>query len=188
VHAAAVGSPAAGVLLVGNPGSGKSTSALSSLDSPLLFAGDDYVAVGLQPEPYVYSLYNSGKLEPHHLQRLPHVQRAVANRDRLATEKAVIYVHEHFPTRTTSGFPLRAILLPTVRDQTESCIVPAPRADALRALAPSTMIQLHTAGAEALTRMKELVVRVPAFVLELGSDIPAIPRVISDFLDHDLGR
>jgi hypothetical protein len=188
VHAAAVGSPAAGVLLVGNPGSGKSTSALASLDSPLLFSGDDYVAVGLQPEPYVYSLYSSGKVEPQHLHRLPHLQRAVANADRLETEKAVIYAHEHFSSRTTSGFPLRAILLPTIREQTQSCIVAAPSAAAFRALAPSTMIQLHTAGAEALTRMKELVACVPAFVLELGTDIPAIPRIIQEFLDRQLVR
>jgi hypothetical protein len=184
VHAAAVGSPAGGVLLVGNPGSGKSTSALASLDSPLLFSGDDYVAVGLQPEPYVYSLYSSGKIEPHHLHRLPHVERAVANADRLETEKAVIYAHEHFSSRTTSGFPLRAILLPTIREQTQSSIRAAPSAAAFRALAPSTMIQLHTAGAEALTRMKELVACVPAFVLELGSDLPAIPRIIQEFLDR----
>jgi hypothetical protein len=186
VHAAAVGLADAGVLLVGNPGSGKSTSALSSLDSPLLFAGDDYVAVQLQPEPHVYSLYNAAKLEPHQLQRLPHVQCAVANAERLATEKAVIHVHEHFPTSTTTGFPLRAILLPTICDQRASRVVPAPRKLALHALAPSTMIQLHTAGADALTRMKELVVCVPAFVLELGSDLPAIARTICDYLEHDL--
>lgn len=183
VHGAAVGLPMGGVLFVGNPGSGKSTSALSSLQSPLLFAGDDYVAVALEPEPFVYSLYNTGKIEPHHLERLPHVESSIANADRLQAEKAVIYVHDHYPERTTPGFPLRAILLPTLRKQSKSRIVPASRAAALAALAPSTVIQLHTAGPDALVRMKELVARVPAFVLELGSDIPQIPLAIQRFLE-----
>jgi hypothetical protein len=182
VHAAAVGLPTGGVLLVGNPGSGKSTSALSSLESSLLFAGDDYVAVALEPEPFVYSLYSSGKVEPHHLQRLPHVGRSIANADRLDTEKAVIYAHDPYPERTTAGFPLRAVFLPKVRDQVDTRILPISRAAALHALAPSTVIQLHVAGPDALARMKALVTAVPAFVLELGSDIPAIPRTIGRFL------
>jgi len=186
VHAAAVGAPTGGVLLVGNPGSGKSTSALSSLESSLLFAGDDYVAVALEPEPWVYSLYSSGKIEPYHLGRLPHIMQSLANADRLETEKAVISTHEHYPEKTTPGFPLRAVLLPTIRDRSDSRIVAASRGAALRALAPSTVIQLHTAGPDALARMKALVERVPAFVLELGSDIPSIPRAIEEFLDQRL--
>jgi hypothetical protein len=186
VHAAAVGERSGGVLLVGNPGSGKSTSALASLQSSLLFAGDDYVAVALEPEPVVYSLYNSGKVEPHHVRRLPHVGRSLANADRLDTEKAVMYVHQHYPSQTTHGFPLKAVLLPRICDRVDSAIVPTSRAAALRALAPSTVIQLHTADSDALVRMKALVSVVPAFVLELGSDIAAIPHTIERLLRQGL--
>lgn len=186
VHAAAVGAPTGGVLLVGNPGSGKSTSALASLDSSLLFAGDDYVAVALDPEPFVYSLYSSGKIEPHHVKKLPAVASSLANADRLDAEKAVMYVHEHYPAKTTHGFPLRAVLLPKICGRVDSQIVPVSRVEALRALAPSTVIQLHTAGPDALARMKALVARLPAFALELGSDIAAIPRTIEQFLERDL--
>ena len=69
--AAAVGQAAGGVLLVGAGGSGKSTCALSCLTSDLLYAGDDYVAVELRPEPRVLSLFCSGKLEPDHAALLP---------------------------------------------------------------------------------------------------------------------
>jgi hypothetical protein len=188
VHAAAVGAPTGGVLLVGNPGSGKSTSALSSLESSLLFAGDDYVAVALEPEPFVFSLYSSGKIDPQHVAKLPHVMRSLANADKLDTEKAVMYAHDHYPDKTTPGFPLRAVLLPTIRDRIDSRIVPVSRGAALRALAPSTVIQLHTAGPDALARMKALVAQVPAFTLELGSDIRAIPRTIEGFLHQGLAK
>src|SRR5919199_4913478 len=89
VHGAAVGTPGAGVLIVAPAGSGKSTVALACLGSDLLYAGDDYVAVRLEPSPRVASLYNSGKIDPAHLRdRLP---RLATHADRCEDEKAVLY-------------------------------------------------------------------------------------------------
>jgi hypothetical protein len=184
VHGGAVGTPTGGVLVVGKAGSGKSTVALSSLGSDLQYAGDDYVAVTTEPAPRVQSLYCSGKLEPDHVHGLlPNLLPVLANAGRLETEKAVLYVHQHFPEQTTSGFPLSAVLVPRVRaGQRESAIVETSRAAAFSALAPSTMIQLHTADRAVFTAMSKLVERVPCYGLELGSDVTAIPVVIRDFL------
>jgi hypothetical protein len=183
VHGGAVGTSDGGVLLVGKGGSGKSTATLSTLQSELLYAGDDYVAVEIDDPPVVHSLYSSGKVEPHHLERLPHLGSAVWNQDKLQTEKAVIYVHQHWPERTSRGFPLRGVLIPKVAsDRPESRITEASRAAALAALAPSTIFQLHPSGQEALAAMARVVERVPTHTLELGSDITGIPPVISDFL------
>jgi hypothetical protein len=184
VHGAAVGLPGGGVLLVGKAGSGKSTTALACLGSELLYAGDDYVAVAVEPEPRVQSLYSSGKLEPAHVRTLlPRLVPLLANADRLQEEKAVIYAHEHFPEQTTPGFPLRAIVVPRVqRGQRESRIVRSSRREAFAALAPSTMVQLHTADSAAWSTMARLTALVPCFGLELGSDVGAIPGVLSAFL------
>lgn len=184
VHGGSVGTENGGVLLVGRAGSGKSTSALACLRSELLYAGDDYVAVCVEPAPRVQSLYNSGKLEPDHVRGLlPHLLPALANRDRLDVEKAVLYVHEEFPKQATQGFPLRAIVVPSVRaEQREPRIVRTGRAAAFAALAPSTMVQLHTAGSDAWAMMSTLTESVPCYGLELGSDIDAIPHAIADFL------
>ena len=184
VHGASVGTPDGGVLLVGRGGSGKSTVALSSLGSELLYAGDDYVAVAVEPTPRVQSLYSSGKLESYHVHGLlPHLLPLLSNAERLESEKAVLYVHEHFPEQTTSGFPLAAVLVPRVRaSQRESRIVEASRAEAFAALAPSTILQLHTADSTAFAAMKKLVARVPCYGLEVGSDVAGIPGVIADFL------
>lgn len=186
VHGAAVGTPAGGALVVGKAGSGKSTVALSSLDSPLLYAGDDYVAVTLEPAPRVQSLYSSGKIEPDHVRKLlPHLVPLLANHDRLDEEKAVVYVQQHFPEQVTSGFPLRAVLVPKVRaTRRETRVVDTSRAAAFAALAPSTILQLHTAGADSFATMSRLVRRVPCFGLELGSDISAIPDAIADLLER----
>lgn len=184
VHGAAVGTSAGGVLLVGKGGSGKSTVALSSLGSELRYAGDDYVAVTLEPTPHVQSLYSSAKLEPHHVNEfLPDLVPLVSNVDRLAEEKAVLYVHEHFPADTTAGFPLRAVLVPKVTPGARAArIVPASRAAALAALAPSTIFQLHTADHTALSTMSRLVAAVPCYGLELGSEVRTIPGAIAALL------
>ncbi|HZC29678.1 MAG TPA: hypothetical protein VE269_08055 [Gaiellaceae bacterium] len=181
VHGAAVGTPEGGVLIVGPAGSGKSTVALACLGSELLYAGDDYVAVTLEPSPRVASLYNSGKIDPVHLdERLP---RLLPYADHLDGEKAILYAERHFPQQTTSGFPLAALLVPAVRaDRREPRVVPASRAASFAALGPSTMFQLHTAGAGELATLSSLVARVPCYTLELGSDLTAVPETISDLL------
>jgi hypothetical protein len=185
VHSGAVGTPDGGVLLVGQPGSGKSTSSLSSLRSELLlFAGDDYVAASLEPEPWVHSLYCSGKLEPDHAKRFPELMEHVWNPDRLDTEKAVFFVHDIAPERTISGFPLRAVLVPRVVGGTETTVSVAPRIAALAALAPSTIIQLHIPMEDALTTMKRLVQAVPCYFLNLGTNVDGIPRTIRSLIDR----
>jgi hypothetical protein len=184
VHGAAIGTEDGGVLVVGKGGSGKSTTALSALGTDLLYAGDDYVAVAVEPEPRVQSLYASGKLEPEHVRDLlPHLAPLLANADRLASEKAVLYVHDHFPEQTTRGFPLGAVLVPRVRaDRPETRVVGVSRAEAFAALAPSTILQLHTADQSAFATMSRLVARVPCYGLEVGSDVAAIPHAVADFL------
>lgn len=183
VHSGAVGLPDGGVLLVGKGGSGKSTTALVSLNSELRYAGDDYAMVSVSPQPVVHSLYSSGKVHADNLSRLPHLVPALSNAALLDSEKGVVFVQDHFPDRLIEGFPLRAIVLPTITGRADTRTVPVSRAAALAALAPSTVFQLHTSGAEALSYMARLVREVPAYVLELGADVSDIPPVLLALLD-----
>lgn len=190
VHGGAVGTESGGVLVVGRGGSGKSTTCLASVGHPeLRYVSDDYTAIRFQPEPWAYSLYSSGKLEPGHAKRLPHLATAVANEDRLhLEEKAVFYVHEHFAGSIVPGFLLRAVLVPRiVPGRRETRVVKASPAAALSALAPSTVFQLHPPTPETFRTMARLLAAVPSFHLELGSDIDAIPQAILDLL-ADLER
>lgn len=182
VHGGAVGTSSGGVLLVGQPGSGKSTCSLASLGSELLYAGDDYVAVGLEPEPRVHSLYCSGKLELDHAQRFPQLLPWVSNADKPGDEKAVIYAHESHPGGTTPGFPLKAVVVPRVVGGRETTITKAPRVAALAALAPSTIIQLHVPREGAFSTMRQLIESVPCYGLALGNDIRDIPKRIGELL------
>lgn len=208
VHGGAVGSDDGGLLLVGPGGSGKSTSTLACLDSKIKFAGDDYVAVSTEPSPWVHSIYNSGKLEPEHFERFPHLatpatETAILEKryldryghlpqlwERWLAEgrtgrlhrKVILYAHERFPASMSQGFPLKGIAFPRVTDEAKTRLVPLPRARALAALAPTSLIQFYPARPGALRLMAELVSSVPTFTLALGTDIPAIPDAIADAL------
>lgn len=184
VHGGAVGTDEGGLLLVGPGGSGKSTTALSTLvDERLRYAGDDYVAVGSGRAPAVHSLYCSGKVHPDDLHRLPHLAPALAGGVR-PDEKAVFYVEQAFPGRSIAGFPLRAIVVPRVTERRAARAVPGTRAEALAALAPSTIFQLHPPARDALAWMAELVRTVPTFVLELGSDVETIPAELLRIIER----
>jgi hypothetical protein len=184
LHSGAVGTSAGGVLLVGKSGSGKSTSTLACLGSELLYVGDDYVAVGLGEEPYVHSLYASGKLEPDHLLRLPHLEPFVSNPEHLELEKAVIYANESFPNSMSKGLPLRAIVAPRiVPGSTKAKATRVSPAVGLAALAPSTVFQLHTRGQEVLSATTEMARSVPSYMLEIGSDIGSIPVAVAEVVE-----
>jgi hypothetical protein len=184
VHGGAIGTREGGALVVGRGGSGKSTTALACLEAGLCYAGDDFVGIETRPDPHVHSLYCTGKLESHHLDRFPGLLAAVANPERLGKEKAILYVQRSRPGAATPGFPLQAVLIPRIiAKDSETRLVPAPAPTALAALAPSTIFQLHPPQPGALTEMAALVRRIPSFWLDLGRDIDRIPAAILELLE-----
>ncbi len=183
MHAAAVGNQTGGVLLAGQSGSGKSTTALTCLENGMLYAGDDYVLAQVEPQPYVYSLYNTVKLEADNLARFPHLSSAVSNPERLGDEKAMIFLSEMASCQLSRGFPLKAIFIPRITGRRTTELKPASPIAALKALAPTTVFHLPSAGQEAFFKMRDLTKKLPAYFLDLGTELVQIPKVISSFLD-----
>ena len=177
VHGGAVGRPEGGVLLAGTGGSGKTTTALSCLGSSLGYAGDDYVVVGVQP-PHAFSLYRSAKVDRVHSRRLARLLPEVANPDPRPNDKALYFIDQGLAL----DFPIRAILLPQLVDGTRSRAARTSPATALARLAPSSILQLPGVGSGALKGMRILCEAVPAYSLQLGTDIEAIPAVIDELL------
>ena len=184
IHAAGLGTPTGGVLLVGRAGSGKSTAALSCIQSELAYAGDDYHLIALEPSPFAFSLYNSAKLDQAQLQQFERLRRAVANPHEAAEGKALLFIHECHPEKLSLGFPIRAVLVPRITHRKETNLRPASPATALAALAPSTIFQLRDRDAGSLKAMAELLRRVPSFVLELGTELSQIAPAISELLSR----
>jgi len=183
-HAAAVGTERGGVLLAGVGGAGKSTTALLAMLDGLLYAGDDYVLVEPGDEPRVHSLYNSGKLDALHLAaRLPGLSGLAEEPARTDQDKAIVFVHRHWPDRIIASLPIRAILVPRVTGASRTRVLGTTAGDALRALLPHSIFPLPGSRHAALERLTSLVRNLPVFRLELGTDIGAIPGVIRGVLE-----
>jgi hypothetical protein len=183
LHAAAVGTDDGAVLITGKGGIGKSTTALSCLQSDLYYLADDYVVTRLDPEPLVYSLYSTAKLNADHVVNFPALQRFVKNPDRLDLEKAVMFLYPDLKKQIVTEMPLKAILIPRVMNVDETVMSPASRWTIERALSFTTMSQLPCVGRHTHDFVSKLSAALPGYLLELGRDLQKIPVAISNFLD-----
>lgn len=183
IHSGAVGLPSGGVLLAGKGGSGKSTTAVECLNSPLQYLADDYCVVTANP-PTIYSLYSSAKLHGENLARVPHIKPVVANTHELHAEKATALLHNTWHEKLALQMPLRAILLPRVGGGRDTTLTAASASDAIRALTMSTISFLPRTDAAAVQRLNRLVASLPAFHLCLGTDMAQVPQTISRLLER----
>jgi len=185
VHGGAVGETDGGVLLVGRGGSGKSTTTLLCLNAGMLYAGDDYCAVDCNAPFYLHSLYNTAKLLPGDVDRFPELRPRIWNPQSLvenSSDKATFFLADVAPDRLSLGFPLRALLIPRVTAQTATYLTPCGPAEALAAMAPSTVAQLPNAGQPDMERMAAIASGLPAWFLHLGSDLMQIADVVRSAL------
>jgi hypothetical protein len=186
VHGAAVGTERGGVLLVGKGGSGKSTTALLCAAAGMQYAGDDYCLI--DPScAWAHSLYNTGKLKgAEDYVRLPELKGLSTNPDsfeRGGEGKGLYFLNEIWPDRVVAGMPLRAIVVPRITGELSTRIEPCSAFDALVAMLPSTVAQLPAASNQDCDRMVELVERLPAYQLHLGTDIREIPATLTSLLN-----
>ena len=185
VHAAAVGTAQGGVLIVGQGGSGKSTTALACLLAGMRYVADDYCVVTPTAQPMVASLYNSGKVVADHLRSFPALAPLVSNPAGLGQgEKALLLLQRHFPAQLAACLPLRAILQPQITGQPATSLQPINSSSALRSLAPSTIFQLSNGGEQDFRLLAALVRQVPTYRLALGTEIGQIPGVIQKLLEN----
>lgn len=183
VHAAAVGLPQMGAaLLVGAGGSGKSTTALACLADGLLFGGEDYCLIADGAPPTVFCAYSSAKLAADSVRQLPHLAPLALNPQRAADEKAVLLLAGAYADQIAPQMAVRAIVLPTLGAADQPHWQRTTAAAALRAVAPSTILQLTHAGRAELRALAALVRAVPCFALTLGRDARQNPAAVRQIL------
>jgi hypothetical protein len=184
-HAGAVGRTSGGVLLAGKGGSGKSTTAMLCTAAGLSYAGDNYCLIDPR-DCRVLSLYNTARLRgPEDLARVPEVRDHSFNSDsfeRGGGNKGVFLLADLWPERMTSGFPLRAILLPVVTGDSATRLEPCTSSEALFALVPSTVALPEATQADG-DRLAAFTEKLPAYKLLIGSDPAEIPAVVRQVLE-----
>ena len=190
-HAGAVGRGGRGVLLVGRGGSGKSTLALSCAIAGMEIVADDYVLLELDSLA-AHAMQSTAKLSEDGAERLGIPAGAI---DAAGFEptlegpaKALIDIRGLAPGRMKRRLEIVAVVAPAVPP--ESALEPSLRrisaGDALRAVAPSTIIQAGFGGDGSLATLADLVRRVPGYSLELSPE-PAANAAAVDRLVAELG-
>lgn len=187
VHAGLVSDGTGGVLFGGPGGSGKTTTALTSLRGGLAYLADDYVGLEQAADGtwIGHSLYCSSHLTPDHIQRFPDlIPHAIPGR--LAREdKSLVLLGELYPNGFAPSTPIRAVVLPRVAGTPNTTIRPASKVDVLRQLAPSSLFQLPygLSGRRSFDTMVGLVESVPTWWIDLGLDLDEIPMTIRKILN-----
>jgi hypothetical protein len=185
-HAAAVGNENGGVLIVGHGGAGKSTSALACLDAGLGYAADDHCLVSVEGSATVHSIFGTGKLAVSDLGRFPSLIPAAEFNDRPEGEK-VVFLFDRLPAiRVPRSFSLRAILLARITGSARTGLRRIGKAEAFKAIASSCALHFPAARTRALGCFSALARQLPAYVLELGSDVHSTPDAIRGLLDETL--
>lgn len=209
-HAGAVGRDGRGVLLVGRGGSGKSTLALSCAIAGMEIAGDDYVL--LEPEsPVAHAMQSTAKLTEDSAARLGVPASAIDPAGFEPTlegpAKALVDIRSLAPGTLKRRLEVSAVVAPAIPTLTsrfvahtankrevspgEGSVGPVLRsisaAEALRAVAPSTIVQAGFGdGRGSLATLADLVRRVPSYALELSTD-PTANAAAVDRLVAELG-
>ena len=204
-HAGAVGRDSRGVLLVGRGGSGKSTLALSCALAGMEIVADDYVL--LEPGPLVaHAMQSTAKLTEDSAARLGVPAGAI---DATGFEptlegpaKALVRIPDLAPGRLKRKLVIAAVVAPALPllsshlfartakkgevSEGEGALRPISAAEALRAVAPSTIVQAGFGGGGSLATLADLVRRVPSYSLELSPD-PTANAAAVDRLVAGLG-
>lgn len=170
VHGAVVGVDGRGALLAGPGGSGKSTTTLACLRAGMQVVGDDYAAAELDGRrARAWNLYSSVKVGER--EGGPHGE------DRRRT----LIVGRDLAGAMTESLRLTTVLIPRVVNAAASSLTEASPAAALRALAPSTLLQAPYEDRPDMDLLAALARTLPASHLNLGADrgIPAIREVLT---------
>jgi hypothetical protein len=106
----------------------------------------------------------------------------ISNSNRLDSEKALYFLHDHFPDKMLSSFPLRAILVPRLTGKNETTLESASPTVGLTTIAPTTIFHIPSIGNEAFKTLVKIVRYVRCYYLNLGTDREQIPRIIMSLL------
>jgi hypothetical protein len=182
VHSGAVGAARGGVLIVGDNGAGKSTTALACLGSDLHYLGDDRCLVATGPETMIYSLYSSARTNPPDRSRFPFLTPMFEGTNGAGREKMLYMLYPGLAGHLLRGCPLRAVVLPCVTGERDTSLVPAASGEALRVMAPGSVLQWPSVGRDTFQDLALCLRQVPCYTLRVGTDLKRIPGVISTLL------
>ena len=175
LHAAGVACAGRAALIVGDSGSGKSTTALACATAGFGFLGDDQIAVAWAgAAPMAHSLFASARVDG----TVPEVWRAFPDVDQPPAGKVRVML----PAPGTAVVPsaaLSAVIVASVDAGQKSLLERATAKEALRATVPSTLLGVVADRPVVLQGCARALLGRPTFRLRLGRDLDAVPGLVA---------
>lgn len=178
VHAGALADGAAGALIIGRSGAGKSNTALACLSSTLSYLSDDCCLLDTQDQPYVHSLYSSTKVYNSDIPRYPIFNKYIEEGIRTPEDKRLFFLDRIAPQRLTIGFVPKVIMAVRVTQKEDTTFTPMSPADTLLTMAPDNILRWPVVGRTALSHLARFVRRLPSYYLNVGLNREKIPLAI----------
>jgi hypothetical protein len=184
IHAAAIGTQHGAVLLGGDSGAGKSSTALRGLLNKMFYFGDDICCIenhGLTST--VHSVYSSAKLHVHDKSKFSGLTSSKATIYGMEShEKEIYLLSPNFDSQLRLSSKIKAILIP---DHTNGLMRMEILSKALTAniISASTNSLLPRSGIETIKVIANMVRNVPCIRFHLGPDPQAVAPAIAEFLN-----
>jgi hypothetical protein len=173
LHAAGVACGGRAALIVGDSGSGKSTTALACANAGFGFLGDDQIAVSWTGRtPVAHSLFASARVDGIAGQGW----RGAIHQP--PAGKALVLLPGPGTTVVPSA-ALFTVLVASVCSGQQSTLERATVKEALRAAVPSTMLGVATERPAVLQGCARAVLGRSTFRLRLGRDLDAVPGLVA---------
>lgn len=186
LHAASVGYLDKGLIIVGKSGKGKTSTALTALTTgKLSYIGDDYILLDQKKNPWAVSLYSSAKLDSLTVKRFPELKKAIT-KSKDPTQKSTVYLNDFDSKKIVRTLPVKAVVIPQVKNSKESTYESIPPSQALFALAPSTIFQLlpENPTTHSFSDITKLVSKLPCYQFYAGHDKNIIAQKLKELLDE----
>jgi hypothetical protein len=187
LHAALIAHDGAGLLLVGQGGTGKTTVAMACFLDGFDFLGDDYIAIKeAAAGTYVgHSLYDSVWLTRDAEARLPSVARHAEPPASAGSLKRLVHAAAIRPEGITRAARIRGVVCTTLANGSASAISHTTGAKALLAMAPSSTLRLPVSGYRLMNRMAALAESLPCYELRVGGDLSSLSGLLRDLLESE---
>ena len=184
IHAGVVAKHGRGVLFPGKSGTGKTTAALSAAMAGYDYISDDCVGIERTSSGSLraHSVFGSANIAPHHLARFPSLVPHAITDLHEDEEKYLLLLKSLLPRPLATTATIDALVVPAITQAGTTRLSPATRGEALRALAPSTLLFFPGWGAGQLNFLAELVASVSCYRLEMGPRLDDIPMQLDALL------
>jgi len=179
VHAAAIGSGGAGVLLAGQGGAGKSTTTALCVLGGFTSVGDDYIVIDSEAKT-AHSLYRTLKLHRHLVEEGPF---ASFGSSEAGQHKRLLWIDDVSPSSLVPEVPVDAVLLPRVGERADSVFLATSPAEVHKALVPSSILQLPGPGSQTAADVANMARHTPGYDALLTSDLGRVATDMAGFFE-----